>query len=56
MLDELRQHYPDLDAARVEALGRIYGADYYLTTRRRADLAGQLVHENDSYFLYQLNR
>jgi hypothetical protein len=56
VLDELRQNYPELDTAKVMALGNRYGADYYLTTRWRADLAGRLVHGNGSYFLYQLNR
>lgn len=55
MLDELQQHYPELDAAKVEALGVAYGANYFLTTRPRADLAGKLVHENGSYFLYRLH-
>jgi hypothetical protein len=53
-LDELRRNYPELDAVTVTALGKRYGADYYLTTRRRADLAARLVHENGSYFVYQL--
>jgi hypothetical protein len=56
VLDELQRNYPELDAATVAALGKRYGADYYLTTRRRLDLAGRLVHENPSYFLYQLSR
>jgi hypothetical protein len=54
-LQELQQNYPELDAARVEELARTYGADYFLTTRPRADLAGKLVHENGSYFVYQLH-
>jgi hypothetical protein len=54
-LDELRQNYPELDAARVAALGRSYGADYYFTTSRRGDLAARLVHANGSYFVYELN-
>ena len=55
-LDELRQNYPELDAARVAALGRSYGADYYFTTSRRGDLAARLVHANGSYFVYELNK
>jgi uncharacterized protein DUF6798 len=56
MLDELQEHYPELDAARVEALGRSYGADYFLALRPLPELAGGLVYENGSYFLYQLKR
>jgi hypothetical protein len=55
-LEELQRHYPELDAARVEAVGRSYGADYFLAMRRLPELAGGLVYQNGSYFLYQLKR
>jgi hypothetical protein len=55
-LNELQAHYPELDAARVEALGRTYGADYFLAVRPLPELSGGLVYENGSYFLYQLKR
>ena len=55
-LDELQEHYPQLDAAKVEALGRSYGADYFLTMRPLSEMAGGLVYQNGSYFLYQLKR
>jgi hypothetical protein len=54
-LEELQQHYPQLDADQIEALSKAYGASYFLTTVQRADLAGRLVHQNGSYFLYQLH-
>jgi hypothetical protein len=56
LLEELLGHYPELDATRVEAVGRSYGADYFLAMRPLAELAGGLVYQNGSYFLYQLKR
>jgi hypothetical protein len=55
-LEELQQHYRELDAARVEAVGRSYGADYFLAMRPLPELARSLVYQNGSYFLYQLKR
>jgi len=55
-LAEMQEHYPELDAARVEELGRTYGADYFLAVRPLAELSAGLVYENGGYFLYRLKR
>jgi hypothetical protein len=54
ILDELKQHYPKLSLAQIESIRAHDGADYYLTTQERGDLRDNLVHANDSYYLYQL--
>ncbi len=53
--DELQQHYPELAPAAIDAVRRDYGADYYLNTKPRPEMSGQLVHANGNYFLYQLH-
>jgi hypothetical protein len=52
--DELRKNYPELSLTQIEAIHNLYGADYYLTTRERGDLRGNLVHVSGSYYLYRL--
>ena len=54
--DELMQHYPALDRTRLFSIRDRYGADYYLTTTRREDLAAAPLFESGTYFLYGLRR
>jgi hypothetical protein len=52
---ELSQNFPALDLEQLKAIRDAYAADYYLTTRRREDLADRLVHMNAAYCLYHLS-
>jgi hypothetical protein len=54
-LDEMRQHYQQLDAAHIAAVARAYDASYFLSSVPLVGMNGQLVHANGSYYLYQLN-
>ena len=53
---ELRQHYAGLSAEQIERIHKLYGADFYLTTRPQGELAAWLVHKNGSYYLYDLGK
>jgi hypothetical protein len=52
---ELDQNFPALDLEQLKAIRDTYAADYYLTTRRREDLADRLIHQNAAYYLYHLS-
>lgn len=56
ILRELRQNYPGLSLSQIETVRNVYHADYYLTTRRRDDLRGNLVHVTGSHYLYDLRK
>jgi len=56
ILNELRENYPQLSPAQVGTIRDLYGADYYLTTRPRADLHANLVHVSGSYYLFELRK
>ena len=51
---ELRQNFPELTIPQLESIRDQYGAEYFLTTKRRDDFAGNLVHANSEYWLYSL--
>lgn len=53
---EIEAHFPWLSQGQLDEIRRLYGGDYYLTTKTRSDLRAQLVHENGSYYLYDLER
>jgi hypothetical protein len=54
MLDELPEHYAWIGSARAEALGRQFGASYFLAVRPVAELEGNKVFGNRSYVVYCL--
>jgi hypothetical protein len=55
-LEEIKSNYSNLSPAQIEAIRNMYGADYYLTTRQRSDLRGDLIHVCGSYYLYRLSK
>jgi hypothetical protein len=54
--DEISDNFPNLSQTQLDEIHKLYGGSYYLTTKARSDLTAQLVHENGSYYLYDLNR
>lgn len=51
---EMEAHFPWLSREQLDVIRARYGGDYYLTTAARSDLRRPLVHENGSYYLYDL--
>jgi hypothetical protein len=53
---EIKANFPSLSQERLDEIRKLYGGNYYLTTKARSDLRAQLAHENGSYYLYVLSR
>jgi len=49
---EIAANFPRLSEMQLDEIRKLYGGDYYLTTKSRSDLHAQLVHENGAYYLY----
>ena len=53
-LIEVQRNYPQLSALQLQDIRATFGGDFYLTTTKRDDLKGQLVHANGTYYLYRV--